>query len=73
LKKLGLQQVAEDLYIFVGDRIIVMFYVDNILIINHKLAYERARQLEKDLEKHWKLIDQGEVEWFLGIRILRDC
>ncbi|KAJ6103817.1 hypothetical protein N7486_004039 [Penicillium sp. IBT 16267x] len=72
LRDLGLEQVAEDPCVFVGERIIVFFYVDDILIASHHMAKERARQLEQELEKHWELTDQGDAEWFLGIRILRN-
>jgi hypothetical protein len=58
--------------VFVGEGIIVFFYVDDILIASHHMARERARQLEQELEKHWELTDQGDAEWFLGIRILRN-
>ncbi|KAJ6111048.1 hypothetical protein N7486_003283 [Penicillium sp. IBT 16267x] len=72
LRDLGLEQVAEDPCVFVGEGIIVFFYVDDILIASHRMARERARLLEKELEKHWQLTDQGDAEWFLGIRILRN-
>ena len=72
LKKLGLEQVAEDPCVFVTQDIIVFFYVDDILIASHKSAAERAQALERELERHWVLTDQGDAEWFLGIRILRD-
>jgi hypothetical protein len=58
--------------VFIGDGIIVIFYVDDILIASHRTAEERSRQLEKELEKSWELTDHGEAEWFLNIRILRD-
>jgi hypothetical protein len=72
LRSLGLRQIPEDPCVFVGDGIIVFFYVDDILIACHVSARARAQQLERDLEKHWQLTDQGEAEWFLGIRILRN-
>jgi hypothetical protein len=72
LSKLGLRQVPEDPCVFVGDGIIVFFYVDDILIASHRTARKRAIQLEKDLEAHWELTDHGEAEWFLNIRIIRD-
>jgi hypothetical protein len=72
LQKLGLQQVPEDPCDFVGNGIIVFFYVDDILIASHHTARQRARELETALEEHWELTDHGEAEWFLNIRILRD-
>ena len=74
LKKLGFQQVPEDPCVFVGEGIIIFFYVDDILIASYRTAEakKRAMQLEKDLEAHWELTDHGEAEWFLNIRIIRD-
>jgi hypothetical protein len=72
LIKLGLRQVPEDPCVFVGEGIIIFFYVDDILIANHPSARERARKLERDLEHHWELTDHGDAAWFLGIRIIRD-
>ena len=72
LRKLGLKQVPEDPCVFVGEGLIVFFYVDDILIACHTTARERAYQLEKDLEAHWELTDHGEAGWFPNIRIIRD-
>ncbi|KAJ6030953.1 uncharacterized protein N7446_007597 [Penicillium canescens] len=72
LMKLGFRQVPEDPCVFIADSIIVFFYVDDILIASHRLARERANQLERDLEAHWELTNHGEAEWFLNIRIIRD-
>jgi hypothetical protein len=72
LSKLGLKQAPEDPCVFIGEGIIVFFYVDDILIASHRTAERRANQLESDLESHWELTDHGEAEWFLNIRIIRD-
>ncbi|KAJ6094488.1 hypothetical protein N7467_002001 [Penicillium canescens] len=72
LSKLGLKQAPEDPCVFIGEGIIVFFYVDDIPIASHRTAERRANQLERDLEAHWELTDHGEAEWFLNIRIIRD-
>ncbi|KAJ5290653.1 uncharacterized protein N7443_010906 [Penicillium atrosanguineum] len=72
LQKLGLRQVPEDPCVFVGEGILVFFYVDDILIASHRSARERAQKLERDLEDHWELTDHGDAGWFLNIRIIRD-
>lgn len=72
LRKLGLQQAPEDPCVFVGEGLLVFFYVDDILIASHTTAKAKAIQLEKDLEAHWELTDHGEAAWFLNIRIIRD-
>lgn len=72
LTKLGLRQVPEDPCVFIGNGIIVFFYVDDILIASHQNVRKLADQLERDLEAHWELTDHGDAEWFLNIRIIRD-
>lgn len=72
LKKLGLQPVPEDPCLFVKDRIIILVYVDDIIIVNHPSARQEAEDLNKALEREWDLRDLGETQWFLGIRIIRD-
>ena len=61
LRKLGLQQAPEDPCVFVGEGLIVFFYVDDILIASHTNAKARAMQLERDLEAHWELTDHREA------------
>jgi hypothetical protein len=72
LTSLGLQVVQEDICLFAGDGIIVFFYVDDIIVVNHPRQQERAKELRKRLNSYWELRDMGEAQWFLGIRILRD-
>ncbi|KAJ5120351.1 uncharacterized protein N7515_009739 [Penicillium bovifimosum] len=67
-----LKPVPEDPCVFVGDGIIIWFYVDNILIANFPSKRNAAEKLEGELEKQWELTDHGDAAWFLGIRLLRD-
>lgn len=69
---LGLQVVQEDICLFAADGIIVFFYVDDIIIVNHASKHTAAENLREQLSKHWELRDMGEAQWFLGIRIIRD-
>jgi hypothetical protein len=51
LIKLGLTLIPEDLCIFIIDGIIVFFYVDDIIIINHPNYAEEAAILDKMMKK----------------------
>jgi hypothetical protein len=62
LTKPGLKQAPEDLCVFIGEGIMVFFYVDDMLIASHWTAKERASQLERDLEAHWELTNHREAE-----------
>ncbi|KGO64395.1 Reverse transcriptase, RNA-dependent DNA polymerase [Penicillium italicum] len=71
-KKLGLTQVPEDPCLFTADRIIVFFYVDDIIIVNHPTVRKEALKLREAIGHEWELRGLGEAQWFLGIRIIRD-
>ncbi|KAJ6041359.1 hypothetical protein N7460_006749 [Penicillium canescens] len=72
LTALGFKVVQEDLCMFVRNSIIVVFYVDDILIVSPRDAREEADDVAKGLSDAWELRSMGEAQWFLGIRILRD-
>ncbi|KGO52525.1 hypothetical protein PEX2_081360 [Penicillium expansum] len=73
LVKLGLIPVPEDPCIFTMDGIIVFFYVDDIIIVNHPdpTYTKKAIQLDLDIKKQWELREL-DASWFLNIRIIRD-
>ncbi|OQE59396.1 hypothetical protein PENNAL_c0325G00318, partial [Penicillium nalgiovense] len=71
LVKLGLTPIPEDPCIFVMNGIIVFFYVDDIIIVNHPDYAEQADQLDDQMKKHWEL-REFDASWFLNIRIVRD-
>jgi hypothetical protein len=72
LTKLGLTPLPEDPCVFIGQGIIIFFYVDDILIANHPSQRDRAAVIERQLHEHWELTSHGDAKWFLGIRIIRD-
>lgn len=51
LVKLGFTPVPEDPYIFIGNGIIVFFYIDDIIIVNYLDYAKQAAQLDQDLKK----------------------
>ncbi|KAI1829116.1 hypothetical protein DTO027I6_9863 [Penicillium roqueforti] len=71
LVKLGLTPIPEDPCIFVMDGIIVFFYVDDIIIVNHPDHAKQAADLDDQMKKHWEL-REFDASWFLNIRIVRD-
>jgi hypothetical protein len=72
LTKIGLKQVPDEPCLFIGEGIIVFFYVDDIIIASAPNKQKEADDLFRALEKEWPLRDLGDAQWFLGIRILRD-
>jgi hypothetical protein len=51
LIKLGLTLIPENLHIFIIDSIIVFFYINDIIIINHPKYTEEAAILDKIIKK----------------------
>ena len=74
LKETGLSMCKEEPCLFIDElrKIFVLFYVDDVLILNHRDDQEKADSLIHDLGRKYELRDLGDVEWFLGVRVIRD-
>ena len=74
LQGLGLVSSAEEPCLFLTpDRhVLVLFYVDDYLVFYHKEHQEQANSIMAALKAKYELHEQGDVAWFLGIRVLRD-
>ena len=53
--------------------IVVFFYVDNIIFCYKKTDKKKAQEVIKELSKEYQISIFGELKWFLGIYILRNC
>jgi hypothetical protein len=72
LIKLGLRPVKDVPCLFTNKRLIVFFYVDDIVVLVHPDHLDDHRWFEERLEAVYDLRKLGELKWFLGIRVLRD-
>ena len=74
LAELGLKPSAEEPCLFLDPerRVVVIFYVDDFLVLYHRLHSARAQRLIEGIKAKYEVHDQGDVEWFLGIRVIRD-
>jgi len=72
LKRLGLKPVEGVQCLFTSDRLIVFFYVDDIVVLVHPSHLSHHTQFEQELKKEYEIRSLGELRWFLGIRVLRD-
>jgi hypothetical protein len=72
LIKLGLRPVKDVPCLFTNKRLIVFFYMDDIVVLVHADHLDDHRQFEERLEAVYGLRKLGELKWFLGIRVLRD-
>jgi len=58
--------------LFTNEKLIVFFYVDDIVVLVHPDHLDDHRQFEKQLQDVYDLRKLGELKWFLGVRVLRD-
>jgi hypothetical protein len=74
LKGLGLIASKEEPCLFFSKerRVLVLFYVDDILVMYHARDNALGRQLTQAIQDAYQVEDRGEVSWFLGIRVVRD-
>jgi len=73
LIQLDLRPVKDVSCLFTNERLIVFFYVDDIVVLVHPDHLDDHRQFEERLEAMYDLLRKlGELKWFLGIRVLRD-
>jgi hypothetical protein len=72
LKELGVYPVPEAPCLFMNEHLIVFFYVDDICILCHPSHRTKYNEFREKLFRAYELRELNEVEWFLGIRIVRD-
>jgi hypothetical protein len=71
LRKLGLHPVQGFPCLWMNERIILFFYVDDIIMLYHPDYQDEFEKLEQQLVKLYNLRQIGDVKWFLGIRVER--
>ncbi|KAJ3454408.1 hypothetical protein MRS44_018302 [Fusarium solani] len=71
-QQLGLSQCAEDPCICNNSWVTVFFFVDDIVVLYQKKDKLAADQLINSLKSRYKMQDLGDLQWFLGIRVIRD-
>jgi hypothetical protein len=72
MQALGLRPVPECACLFTNKKLIVFFYVDDIVVLFHRRDRQSYEAFRRALMSHFQLREIGELKWFLGIRILRD-
>ena len=72
IRKLGLQLVPEYACLFSNNKLIMFFYIDDIIVLFHQ-SNRRFYDLFRDsLISHFKVQEIGELKQFLGVCVLRD-
>ena len=50
----------------------VIFYVNDVLLLFQTEDKEKASEFKRRLAEKYEIRDEGDIKWFLGIRIIRD-
>jgi len=72
LKELGLEPATEDPCVYTNGRIIVLFFVDDILMMFRPEYQYEWKQLEQALKNRVRLTGGSDIAAFLKIRVIRD-
>ena len=72
LKKIGFKPVPHEPCCFTYGGILMFFYVDDIVFAYRKQDGATAERLIAQLRSKYNLTGGGELQWFLGIEVLRD-
>ena len=72
LRDLGLQQVTEVECLFVNEFMILFFFVDDIAVIYDRKFTRQVDEFQAKLLNTYEMRYLGEVQWFLGLRVVRD-
>jgi transposase InsO family protein len=72
LEEFGLTGSLEDPCVFSNDGIILFFYVDDIAILYRKEDSAKYEAVRSKLCTRFKVKEEGDIKWFLGMRIHRD-
>jgi hypothetical protein len=71
LTAIGLRQVPNTPCLFINNDLIVFFYVDDIVVLVHPSKLAAHKLFERELMKRYNIRAMGQLQWFLGIRLLR--
>lgn len=72
LEEFGLKSVPDVLCLYHDRTCLIFFYVDNIVVMYHKRHKNEANALKDRLFKRYEITKQGDLSWFLGIKVHRD-
>jgi hypothetical protein len=72
LQDLGLTQIPNTPCLFANDNLIVFFYVNDIVVLVHPSKVDIHKEFEDKLFNRYELRSMGQLNWFLGIRVVRD-
>ena len=72
LTDLGFHQILEEPCLFTDNRLIIFFYIDDIVILCHSKDILQLQTFQETIMDQYEMQDLGELTWFLGIRVIWD-
>ena len=72
LEKLGLQRIPGTPCVYHSEEIHCLFFVDDIILAALKQFKQQLDTFDDQLAAHYEMHGTTELEWFLGIRVIRD-
>jgi hypothetical protein len=72
LKKMGLKPVPGIPCLFTSKKLIVFFYVDDIVALVRPEDHKAHEEFKRALKDRYEIRCLGELSWFLGIRVIHD-
>jgi hypothetical protein len=72
LKGLSFNPVPQEPCVLINNGIIVFFYVDDIIVAYRRRQEGEAQCLITGFQERYKLSGGDDIQWFLGIEVLRD-
>ena len=70
LTDLGFHQVPEEPCLFTDNRLIIFFFIDDIMILCYSKDIPQLQAFQEMITERYEMRDLGELTWFLGIRII---
>jgi hypothetical protein len=58
--------------LFTNDKLIVFFYVNDIVVLVRLEDLEAHEEFERALKNRYEIRCLGKLSWFLGIRVIHD-
>jgi hypothetical protein len=72
LQSLGYEPVPHEPCCYTKNGVIIFFYVDDVALAYRKAQESEAQELISALKQKYELTGGHELQWFLGIQVIRD-
>ena len=72
LEEIGLTRCTEEPCLYKSDKIWLLFYVDDFIILYRKEDEQEFQRISRALNDQFDIREEGELDWFLGIAVIRN-